>query len=331
MHCLHTPCRYQDQALILSFNSGTFTDVRAAISGQPDVVTKLLSVDPANYSDAPAEGIRRILNQTTGAAISREDALPKQYIHSIRMGTTVATNALLERKGTRHALLVTAGFCDVLDICFQSRPKLFELGIKKPELLYDEVVEIQERITVEGFDENPNPSSMDVKPTPGVHVHASTGDLLRVIKPLDEQEVEQKLQALKTKGIDTIAVCLVHSYLYPRHEEKIAEIAAKLGFSHVSISTRVGSNMAKIVPRGSSASADAYLTPEIKRYVDGFSRKFEGQNLDDVTCEFMQSDGGLVSHSKFSGLRGILSGPAGQLNKKKDARKEKSQPLWLLL
>lgn len=257
--------------------------MRAAISGQPDVVTKLLSVDPANYSDAPAEGIRRILNQTTGATISREDALPKQFIHSIRMGTTVATNALLERKGTRYALLVTAGFRDVLDICFQSRPKLFELGIKKPELLYDKVVEIEERVTVEGFDEDPSPRSIDSqKPTPGVHVHASTGDLLRIIKPLDEQEVEQKLRALKAEGIDTIAVCLVHSYLYPRHQERIAEIAVKLGFSHVSISTRVGSNMAKIVPRGSSASADAYLTPEIKRYVDGFSRKFEGQNLDDA-------------------------------------------------
>ncbi|KAK5113567.1 hypothetical protein LTR85_010795 [Meristemomyces frigidus] len=291
---------------------GTFTDVWASVPHEPDVVIKLLSVDPANYSDAPAEGIRRVLEQVTGAVISRKDPLPKEFIHSIRMGTTVATNALLERKGTRHALLVTAGFRDVLDIGFQSRPNLFELGIRKPELLYDEVVEIDERLTVEGFDEDPNPESSKAEDeVPGVLVKATTGDMLRIIKPLDETEVLHKLGVLKAKGIDTLAVCLVHSYLYPHHEARIAELAIKLGFHHVSSSSKVGSNMVKLVPRGSSASADAYLTPEIKRYVDGFASRFEGGDLDGVSCEFMQSDGGLVNHKSFSGLRGILSGPAG--------------------
>ncbi|KAK3656315.1 hypothetical protein LTR56_003016 [Elasticomyces elasticus] len=292
---------------------GTFTDVWASIPNQPEVVIKLLSVDPGNYADAPAEGIRRVLEQITNASISRNDALPKEFIHSIRMGTTVATNALLERKGTRHALVVTAGFRDILDIGFQSRPNLFELGIRKPELLYDQVVEIDERITVEGFDEDPNLGVSTAKDeiSGTILVKGTTGDVLRIIKPLDEAEVLRKLAVLKSEGIDTLAVCLVHSYLYPHHETRVAELSVKLGFRHVSISSKVGSNMVKLVPRGSSASADAYLTPEIKRYIQGFAKRFEGGDLDGVACEFMQSDGGLVNHKNFSGLRGILSGPAG--------------------
>ena len=220
--------------------------------------------------------------------------------------------ALLERKGTRHAFIVNKGFRDMLNIGYQSRPKLFELGIKKPELLYDEVVELSERTTVEGFDDDALKSTRPViKEAPGLFVKGTTGDMLRIIRPLDEMEVRVKLAQLQQKGIDTIAVCLAHSYLYPAHEDRVAEIATEMGFRHVSTSSRVGPSMIKMISRGSSASADAYLTPEIVRYVAGFARAFEGGSLDGVSCEFMQSDGGLVNHRAFSGLRGILSGPAG--------------------
>lgn len=248
------------------------------------------------------------------------------------MGTTVATNgnvlvaqnpllrptsngsittALLERKGKRHAFIVSKGFGDLIEIGHQSRPKLFELGIRKPELLYSEVVEISERITVECFNEDTTNSRPAPKESPGLFVKGITGDILRILQPLDEAEVITKLEALRAKGIDTLAVCLVHSYLYPKHEERVAEIARNMGFNHVSISSAVAENMIKMISRGSSASADAYLTPEIVHYVDGFARGFEDGNLDGITCEFMQSDGGLVSHKNFNGLRGILSGPAG--------------------
>lgn len=204
------------------------------------------------------------------------------------------------------------GFGDLLDIGHQSRPKLFELGIKKPELLYDEVVEISERMTVEEFDDDITKASRPaLQEVPNLFVKGITGDILRIIRPLDEGEVREKLARLQLKGIDTLAVCLAHSYLYPAHEERIAEIAHDMGFKHVSTSSSVGSNMIKMVSRGSSSSADAYLTPEIVQYINGFARGFADGNLDGVSCEFMQSDGGLVSHKAFSGLRGILSGPAG--------------------
>ncbi|KAK9772836.1 putative 5-oxoprolinase [Seiridium cardinale] len=290
---------------------GTFTDVWASIPGQDDVVIKLLSVDPGNYDDAPSEGIRRVLELASGNLISRQTPIPKDLIHSIRMGTTVATNALLERKGTRHAFVVNQGFRDLLDISYQARPKLFELGIRKPELLYHEVVEISERITVEQFDEDVNKATKPLLEIPGELVKGSTGDMLRIIRPLDEAEVRQNLTVVKEKGIETLAICLAHSYLYPAHEDRVAEIARELGFGHVSTSSSVGSNMIKMISRGSSASADAYLTPEIVRYVAGFAQGFADGNLDGVSCEFMQSDGGLVNHKAFSGLKGILSGPAG--------------------
>ncbi|KAK8030255.1 hypothetical protein PG993_011546 [Apiospora rasikravindrae] len=286
---------------------GTFTDVWASAPGRDDIVIKLLSVDPSNYEDAPAEGIRRVLETISGSTIPRGSLTPKELVHSIRMGTTVATN------GTRHAFIVNQGFGDLLEIGYQSRPRLFDLGIVKPELLYDEVVEISERLTVEEYDEDARKDSRPLlTEIPGVLVRGSTGDVLRIIRPLDEDEVRTKLRAIKAKGIDTLAICLAHSYLYPRHEERVAEIAKReFGFGHVSTSSSVGANMIKMISRGSSASADAYLTPEISRYISGFARGFQDGNLDGVSCEFMQSDGGLVSHKTFSGLKGILSGPAG--------------------
>ncbi|KAK6949159.1 hypothetical protein Daesc_009233 [Daldinia eschscholtzii] len=291
---------------------GTFTDVFAAVPGREDIVLKLLSVDPSSYDDAPAEGIRRVLEAVSGKPIPRGAPIPKDLIHSIRMGTTVATNALLERKGTRHAFVVNQGFGDLLEIGYQSRPKLFELGIKKPELLYETVVEVSERITVEEFDEDVTRDSRPpLQEIPGVLVKGITGDILRIVRPLNETEVREKLAKIKAEGIETLAICLAHSYLYPNHENRIAEIAKEMGFTHISTSSSVGANMIKMISRGSSASADAYLTPEITRYVSGFAKVFADGNLDGVSCEFMQSDGGLVSHKNFNGLKGILSGPAG--------------------
>lgn len=219
---------------------------------------------------------------------------------------------MLERKGTRHAFVVNQGFGDLLEIGYQSRPKLFELGIKKPELLYKTVVEVSERITVEEFDEDVTRDSRPpLQEIPGVLVKGITGDILRIIRPLNETEVREKLAKIKAEGIETLAICLAHSYLYPNHENRIAEIAKEMGFTHISTSSSVGANMIKMISRGSSASADAYLTPEIIRYVSGFAKVFADGNLDGVSCEFMQSDGGLVSHKNFNGLKGILSGPAG--------------------
>ncbi|KAI5292868.1 hypothetical protein KEM55_007454, partial [Ascosphaera atra] len=227
------------------------------------------------------------------------------------MGTTVATNALLERKGTRHAFLVTKGFRDLLNIGYQSRPRLFDLTIVKPEVLYTDVREVDARVTIEGFDEDLDGLFKADKEIPGELVRGTSGDMVRILKPLDEDEVRRILKELRNDGVETIAVCLAHSYIYPEHEAKVHELAVEEGFTHISLSSVVAAKMIKMVPRGSSASADAYLTPEIKKYLNGFARGFDGGNLDGVRCDFMQSDGGLVSHDTFSGLKGILSGPAG--------------------
>ncbi|PLB43363.1 hypothetical protein P170DRAFT_459786 [Aspergillus steynii IBT 23096] len=290
---------------------GTFTDVWASFPGQQDVVLKLLSVDPSNYDDAPTEGIRRILSHFYGKELPRGSPLPKTDIEFIRMGTTVATNALLERKGTKHAFLVTKGFRDLLNIGYQSRPRLFDLNIVKPEVLYTEVREVDARVTIEGFDEDVDGLFRSEQEIPGALTRGTSGDMVRILTPLDEQKVRQTLKDLRVKGIDTLAVCLTHSHVYPEHEKRIYELATEEGFTHVSLSSAVAANMIKMVPRGSSASADAYLTPEIKKYISGFAKGFEGGILNGVRCDFMQSDGGLVSHNSFSGLRGILSGPAG--------------------
>lgn len=256
-------------------------------------------------------GIRRVLCAYLNREISREEPLPKRHIHSIRMGTTVATNALLERKGTRHAFLVTKGLRSLLEIGSQQRPDIFDLQIRKPEVLYDEVVEVNERVTVEGYDEDPNPSYAQPEEVPGSLVRGVSGTLLRILQHLDEDGVRADLTRLKHKGINTVAICLAHSYLYPNHEKRIAEIAYELGFTHVSLSSAVAANMIKMAPRGGSASADAYLTPVTNAYIKSFAAGFEGADLDGLQCDFMQSDGGLVNHKAFGGLRGILSGPAG--------------------
>lgn len=272
---------------------------------------KLLSVDPHNYDDAPTEGIRRVLSLIRGEEIPRGTPLPKEDIEFVRMGTTVATNALLERKGARHAFLVTKGLRDLLKIGYQSRPSLFDLNIVKPDVLYSDVYEIDERVTVEGFDEDVFGTHKPTSEIPGELIRASSGDFVRIIKALDEGSVRTTLKELRAKGVETIAVCFAHSYIYPEHEVRVGQLAIEEGFSHISLSSAVAANMIKMVPRGSSASADAYLTPNIKQYLSGFRQGFEGAHLDDVRADFMQSDGGLVGHKHFSGLKGILSGPAG--------------------
>lgn len=283
---------------------GTFTDVYAEIPGKPEGrVMKLLSVDPSNYDDAPVEGIRRILEEFTGKKIPRSSKLPTDNIEWVRMGTTVATNALLERKGERIALCVTRGFRDLLQIGNQARPHIFDLTVSKPPNLYEEVVEVDERVELvldkEGVDLDSSPSL----------VQGISGELIKVVKPLDEEALKPLLNALLQKGISCLAVVLLHSYTYPQHEILLEKLALSLGFRHVSISSAL-TPMVRAVPRGFTASVDAYLTPVIKEYLSGFMSKFD-EGLGKLNVLFMQSDGGLAPEHRFSGHKAILSGPAG--------------------
>ncbi|RJE24558.1 5-oxoprolinase [Aspergillus sclerotialis] len=282
---------------------GTFTDVHAIVPGKPDIVLKLLSVDPTNYQDAPTEGIRRVLEAVTGETLPRGKPLRLDDIECLRMGTTVATNALLERKGTRFALLTTRGFRDLLRIGNQARPDIFDLSAKRPDALFEQVVEVDERIIPS------HPRSSQEALSSFRSIEGITGEKFHVARELDTEKVTADLQALKDQGYRSIAVALINSFACPDHELKIGEIASKLGFS-VSLSSQL-QPMIKVVPRGMSATADAYLTPVIKSYIDSISPNFEG-GLGSHGCrvEFMQSDGGLVDFRQFSGLKAILSGPA---------------------
>jgi 5-oxoprolinase (ATP-hydrolysing) len=293
---------------------GTFTDVHASIPGRPDIVLKLLSVDPANYADAPAEGIRRVLELATGEPHPRGQELPLRHIASVRMGTTVATNALLERRGTRSALLITKGFRDLLRIGNQSRPHIFDLTAKKPGVLFERVEEVDERVTMEDFTEDPDGRRTVVQESgDGALRTATTGETIRVLKEMDLEAVRATLQTLWEDGYRSVAVLLLHSYAYPSHENMIGRLAESMGFS-VALSSAI-QPMIKAVPRGMSATADAYLTPVIRAYVDSFLANFSGDfsaaDGSGPCCEFMQSDGGLVDYRRFSGMRAILSGPAG--------------------
>ena len=307
---------------------GTFTDcVGNAGSGkmEDDVVIKLLSVDPANYDDAPLEGIRRLLSKFTGKEIPRGEPLDTSKIESIRMGTTVATNALLERKGEDIAMVVTKGFKDCLEIGNQSRPNIFDLAIKKPEVLYKKVVEIDERVTLEDYAEDPKRTETEAKSVEDADQEAElvrglSGEAVRILKRPDHDTIRKQLQQVYDSGLKSIAVCLMHGYTFPQHEALIGKIAKEIGFEHVSLSHEL-MPMIKLVPRATSACADAYLTPAIRKYIDGFQKGFEGglgtasvkkeEGAKGARCEFMQSDGGLVDVDIFSGLRAILSGPAG--------------------
>lgn len=284
---------------------GTFTDVYAEIPGHRNGrVLKLLSVDPLNYDDAPVEGIRRILEEFTGEKIPRSSKIPTEKIEWIRMGTTVATNALLERKGERIAVCVTRGFRDLLQIGNQARPSIFDLTVSKPSNLYEEVVEVEERVELVQDKEEEESQSASLPIVKGI-----SGELVKIVKPLNEEALKPVLKNLLEKGISCLAVVLMHSYTYPQHEQQVERLALSLGFKHVSISSAL-SPMVRAVPRGLTASVDAYLTPVIKDYLSGFISKFE-EGLSKLNVLFMQSDGGLAPESTFSGHKAILSGPAG--------------------
>lgn len=288
---------------------------------EDDIVIKLLSEDPSNYDDAPLEGIRRMLSKFTGKEVLRGEPLDTSKIESIRMGTTVATNALLERKGERIAMIVTKGFKDCLEIGNQSRPKIFDLAIRKPEVLYERVIEIDERVTLEDYAEDPerHVTRTDDSTAEGL-VRGLSGEAVRILKRPSRDTIKSQLQELYDDNFRSIAVCLVHGYTFPDHEAMVGQMAKEVGFEHVSLSHEL-MPMIKLVPRATSACADAYLTPAIKKYIAGFQAGFEGglgtesvkreAGAKGARCEFMQSDGGLVDVDLFSGLRAILSGPAG--------------------
>jgi 5-oxoprolinase (ATP-hydrolysing) len=288
---------------------------------EDDVLIKLLSEDPSNYDDAPLEGIRRLLSRFTGREITRGEPLDTTQIESIRMGTTVATNALLERKGEKIAMVVTKGFKDCLEIGNQSRPKIFDLAIRKPDVLYQKVVEIDERVTLEDYAEDPERHATNVGDAGDADlVRGLSSEAVRILQRPSEAVVRSQLQVLYGEGFRSIAVCLMHGYTFPDHEALVGRLAKDIGFEHVSLSHEL-MPMIKLVPRATSACADAYLTPTIKKYIAGFQAGFEGglgvgsvkreEGARGARCEFMQSDGGLVDVEKFSGLRAILSGPAG--------------------
>ncbi|KAL4776363.1 Hydantoinase B/oxoprolinase-domain-containing protein [Aspergillus nidulans var. acristatus] len=291
---------------------GTFTDCWAEVPGRKEhIVFKILSVCPDEYDDAPTECIRQVLEIASGTSIPKGSLLDLEPIESIRMGTTVATNALLERKGDRVAFLVTKGFRDILLIGNQTRPNLFDLSVQRLEQLYETVVEVDERITIEGASEAPQPEEpIDISSDPDLVV-GQTGEVVRIMKKPDLDAVRADLEKLKAQGFKNIAIGFMHSYTYPEHELQVQKLAEEMGFK-VSASS-VLQSMAKFVPRSQSAVADAYLTPMTFAYLDGFRKNFKGQLEDESANKLLicQSDGGLTSWSKFTGLRGVLSGPAG--------------------
>ena len=249
---------------------GTFTDIVARAPDGSLKIHKLLSDNPQQSLDAPVQGIREVFNLAPG------DPIPSQTIAEVRMGTTVATNALLERKGEPVALATTRGFRHALAIGHQARPRLFDLEIRRPELLYTQVVEIDERIDAQG----------------------------EVIQPLNHSQTRAALQAVHDAGIRALAVVFLHGYRTPAHEQACGAIAADVGFRHISLSHQV-SPLIKVVGRGETTVVDAYLSPLLRRYVDHLVAA-----LGDVPLLFMQSNGGLTAAQGFQGKDAILSGPA---------------------
>ncbi|KAJ2928426.1 hypothetical protein H1R20_g8677, partial [Candolleomyces eurysporus] len=338
---------------ICADRGGTFCDVHASYPDpenpngeRKELVVKLLSQDPANYADAPTEGIRRVLEIVTNESIPRGKVLDTSKIDYIRLSTTIATNALLERKGHKHALLITKGFKDLLLIGNQSRPKIFDLNIRRPGVLYSKVLEIDERVTLVGYTSDPKAEEhqvqfdddgnvgrgyrgkgwdgVNVGEGPGKVVRGISGEAVRILNEPDTRQVEEQLKALYDEGYRSLAIVFVHSYTYPQHEEIVGNLARKVGFEHVSESSKLVP-MIKMVLRGVSSTADAYLTPILRQYLDGFFSGFDKSlkegtfHADELAhegkrgarVEFMASDGGLVDLNNFSGLKSILSGPAG--------------------
>ncbi|KAI3124877.1 hypothetical protein CBS147326_7866 [Penicillium roqueforti] len=297
--------------LIAIDRGGTFTDAWAQIPGREEnVILKVLSESPDEYSDAPTECIRQVLEIATGASIPRGTLLDLECVESIRMGTTVATNALLERKGERVAFITTKGFREALKIGNQARPDLFDLTVKRLDKLYETVIEVDERVTIEGWGENPEPTIIDISADVDLR-EGITGEAVRILKGPNLDAVRLDLKRLWDQGFRDVAVALMHSYMFPDHELAVADLAKGMGFN-VAVSSKL-SSMAKLIPRSQSAVADAYLTPVTTRYLESFRKGFKGL-LEDKNGNKLflnQSDGGLTNFKNFAGLRGVLSGPAG--------------------
>ncbi|SRR5579883_151160 len=235
------------------------------------IIYKLLSENPEQYQDASIQGIRDIIG------LDHNDPIPNEEIEVVKMGTTVATNALLERDGDRVVLLITKGFKDALRIGYQNRPEIFARQIILPTMLYEQVIEVSERYDANGQE----------------------------LIPVNIEQVAQDLQAIYNAGIRSCAIVFMHSYRYPYHEQQVAEIASKIGFTQISVSHQV-SPLMKLVSRGDTTVVDAYLTPILRRYVNQVASQ-----LPKVALMFMKSDGGLVAAGRFQGKDSILSGPAG--------------------
>ena len=255
---------------------GTFTDIVAKTPEGKLRTHKLLSENPEVYADAAVHGIRELLG------LGANDPIPRGRIGAVKMGTTVATNALLERKGERTLLLITKGMRDLLRIGFQNRPKLFDLNIELPELLYEDVIEVEERISADGD----------------------------VIFPLDTKETRAALSRAYGQGYRSVAVALMHSYRFSDHEKQIGDMARQTGFNQVSLSHEA-SPLIKLVSRGDTAVVDAYLSPILRRYVSQVADALDAGNGGCERLMFMRSNGGLTDASLFEGRDAILSGPAG--------------------
>lgn len=290
---------------------GTFTDAWAWLpETDKTLVIKVLSNSPDEYDDAPTECIRQILETASGQPIPRGQLLDLAPVESIRMGTTVATNALLERKGERTALVITKGFRDILAIGNQARPHIFDLSVRRMSKLYETVIEVDERVTIESFAEDPEPKTVDVDSDSSLTTGLS-GEAVRIIRSPDYEQVRRDLLELWASGYRSVAIAMMHSYTFQDHEQGVAKVARELGF-RVSASSEL-QKMSKIVPRSQSAVADAYLSPVTDAYLDSFRKGFQGQ-LEDANSGKLflnQSDGGLTAYTNFTGLRGVLSGPAG--------------------
>ncbi|WP_017445315.1 hydantoinase B/oxoprolinase family protein [Gayadomonas joobiniege] len=250
---------------------GTFTDVVAQSPDGQFYTHKLLSDNPKHYANSAVQGIRDVLGLTA------EQSLPKHLIKEVKVGTTVATNALLERKGAKTALVLSQGFKDALAIAYQNRDDIFALNIKKPEALYQKQIEVRERTLVDG----------------------------QIETQLDQAGCLYQLKALKEQGFNALAVVLMHAWKNPKHELMIAELAKQAGFSQVSLSHQASSTI-KLIERGDTCVADAYLTPVMQNYVQQISAE-----LGDVPLYFMQSAGSLAKAEHFNGKDAVLSGPAG--------------------
>ncbi|HZG38322.1 MAG TPA: hydantoinase/oxoprolinase family protein, partial [Nodosilinea sp.] len=263
---------------------GTFTDIVARRPDGQIVLHKLLSENPDRYADAPIQGIRDLLG------LGNDEAIPAEAIEAVKMGTTVATNALLERKGDRVLFLTTRGFRDALRIGYQNRPDIFARHIELPEMLYEQVIEVNERLSAQG-------------------------EVLVPLSAEEEKRLLRELQHTYDAGIRACAIALIHGYRYPAHELRLGELARQVGFTQVSISHQV-SPLIKLVSRGDTTVVDAYLSPILRRYVDRVAGQLSHAGETQPVAShprlmFMQSNGGLTDAALFQGKDSILSGPAG--------------------